>query len=245
MKNIIIKSLVIGLLLLFAQSQDFSWFSVLMLLFLAGLLYLQPIFKTSSLLFSFLSFVALSLLIPSRFAIVFARSGFESAEGAGIWLFALVFAGLFFLIVGVKNMVLLRRRESYYLLYLCLNYLALFLFFSIGSSVGFWLKALVFFAFNVGLLREFLRFQDFQLQKIHKVGVFIIALIILQCLWAVSLLPLGFANAASLMTVVIFTLSETFQRYIRGTLNARFIRINFLFTAGVMLAIFLVSGWKI
>ena len=245
MKNNIIKALVVGLLLLFAQLQDFSWLAILIFLFFAGILYLQPIFKTSSLLFSFLSFAALSLLVPSRFAIVFARSGFESAPAVGLWLCALVFAGIFFLIAGVKNMVLLRRREWYYLLYLCLNYLALFLFFSIGTSVGFWLKALVFFAFNVGLLREFLRFQDFQLQRLHKVGVFIIALIILECLWAVSLLPLGFANSASLMTVIIFTISEIFQRYIRGTLNARFIRLNTLFAAGVLLVIFLVSNWKL
>lgn len=246
MKNSIrIKALTLGLLLLFAQSQQYSVLSVLVFLLFGGIFYIQPIFRTSSLLFSSLSFAAIALLIPPQFAAVFERSGLSANPTLGFLLMSALFACLFYLVLGVKNLVLIRRRQWYYLLFLSLTYLALFLFFSADSGSGFWLKSLVFFVFSVGMLREFLRFQEIGLHRIHKLSVFVIGLIELECLWAVSFLPIGIANSAGFMTVVIYICSELAQRYMRGTLTARFIRLSFLFLFAVMFAIYFFSRWKL
>lgn len=156
-----------------------------------------------------------------------------------------LFACMFYVIVGVKNLFLIRRREWYYLLFLSLNYLALLLFFSVGAEIQFWLKSFLFFIFSVGILREFLRFQEIGLTKIHKVGVFVVALTQLEFLWVVSLLPFSFAYSASFMTALIFTLAELTHRYMRGTLSAKFIRLSIAVLALLMLLIFLFSNWKL
>lgn len=217
---------------MFAQSQQFSVISVLLFLFFTALFYIQPIFHTSSLLFSFISFAILALMLPGKFT-------------AGSAVVALLFACMFYIIVGVKNLILIRRREWYYLLFLSLNYLALFLFFSADSGTSFWLKSLLFFIFSAGIGREFLRFQEIGVTKIHKVSVFVVALIEIEFLWVVSMLPFSPAYCASFMTALIFSFAEITQRYMRGTLSAQFIRLSVSILALLMFVMFFFSNWKL
>lgn len=240
-----IKAFTFGLLLLFVETQDFKTLPVLIFLFFALLFYFQPIFKTFSLLTSLIALVTLSLLVTSEFAIAFKHAGFESTIPVGMVIFAAAFSVLFYLLIGVKNLLFLRRRQCYYVLHFVLLYLGFGLFFSADTSTSFLMKSLYLFIFSALMLREFFKFQEHTGKKLTRLSVFVIAFMITQFAWALSLLPILFSSAAGILTVSAYMASEFTSRHLNGTLDARFIRRSFVLFISLMLVIFLSSTWTL
>ena len=198
-----------------------------------------------SILASLAALLALALLVTSRFVIVFSDPRLAAHLPTGIVLFAIAFGFLFYILLGIKNLLLRHRRQWQYVLYLCLFYFGFSIFFSAGPGIPFLARSIILFIGSALLLREFFKFQEHGHQRLITTSAWLLAFLVTQCAWALSLLPFRFSAAASLMIVIVYSLSEITSRYLHGNLTARFLRINSFIFLGFFLLIFFTTHWKL
>jgi len=160
------------------QGSFWSWF------FLAAAsvyFYSQPLFNSRAQLRSFLVFMGMAPAV---------------AKAAPLALPALPF--LFYLILGLKQLVLLNRELWRQFLNLALFYIIFLVLFSI-NPLNFRLAA------GPAFLAIFLLWRDF----FSTPASLALTLVNLELLWVIGLLPLGFLNAANLLWLMTFSLLET------------------------------------
>ncbi len=242
---LLVKAVIFGLLLLYVQSRDFALLPAFIFVAAAFVMYMQPLFRTFSVLVSWTALVSLCLFVTSQFAIAFRETVFAAHLPTGMVLFSIFFGFLFYLLLGIKNMMFLRRKQWYYVLNLAVLYLGFGLFFNAGSGVSFVLKSLGLFFFVALLVREFFKFHEQENSRLRAVAILIAAFVIMQFAWAITLLPIGFSSSASLLVALSFILTEYIQRYLQGDLSARFIRLNLLFLLTLICVIFFSSTWRL
>ncbi len=237
---IIIKAIIFGLLLLYVQAAQFSFWPIVLFVLVALFLYSQPVFKAFTFTTSLFLVLALSLLLTSRFTITVPGE----LGGAGEWLFAAGFSFLFFLLMGIKNFALVRRPQWYAVLFIVLTYgIGLLLFTSISTSP---LPSMILFAlFTALLIREYFDLAEHRRSRALFVIVLTLSLVLAESAWALSLLPIGFAKAASALTLFSMMTVGIVDRYLGGTLSARFLRVNLSLIIGLTAIIFLSSRWII
>lgn len=240
-----IKAVAFGLLLLYVQFSHFGAWPVIVFVGFALVAYVQPAVNGGALFTSLIALLTLSLLVTSRFVIVFSDPALASRLPTGIALFSIGFAFLFYILLGIKNLLFVHRREWHYVLYLLLFYFICSVFFSAGFITAFGWKLLAFFAGAVLLVREFLKFQEHTHNRLVALCSWIAAFIVTQAAWALSLLPLSFSMAASLMIVLIYTISEVLSRYLHNTLTARFLRWSSFAFVALFVIISLMAQWRL
>ena len=203
-----------------------SGFNVLpTFLFLAGsvFLYASPLFKTVELIKPLLVLIAVSLLsvwaIPGNLLILLAG----------------YCALLFYLLMGVKDLVFIQRAIWYRVLNAALAYQIFLLFFYYGQSnyllrvipllIAFWL-----------LLGDFLK---------KKPVYWLLVLILIEIVWAISLLPFGFLSGASLALAVYFVALDLTSRSLDNSLTKKIILIYATIFVSLMLVILGLSRWTL
>ncbi|PIR86652.1 MAG: hypothetical protein COU11_04025 [Candidatus Harrisonbacteria bacterium CG10_big_fil_rev_8_21_14_0_10_49_15] len=244
------KALTFTLFFLILEVEQFPVLLVIIFVIVAFILYAKPLFKTRSLLVSFVVLIPLSLLVASRFAISFEPAGLPTTISFSAWAFALLFGLLFYIMLGIKYLVFIRRKEAYHFLHLALFYLAFVLYFSatpthIASVIG---HSLIMIIFTLLMLREFfsiVSITDQSQANTARIARWVLVLLILQALWVINLLPIEFSNAASLATLFAFIIIEITRRYFENGLSARFLRWNFLVFITLTGLIFLTSQWTL
>ncbi len=155
------------------------------------------------------------------------------------------FSLLFYLIVGIKELLIIHRSEWSFFKNLLLFYAIFFLFFLTDKSSWFLVKYLGLFAVSFALLREWLLVYEPSFIKRVNLSSAALAFIILEALWVTALLPLGPINSANLMVLITYILFSLTFHYFQGRINRRFVLKKITIFALLLLAIFITSGWRI
>jgi hypothetical protein len=237
----IFKSVLFGLSLWYVQGSGFSTWPVLLFLGVAIVSYMQPVSKAFRLKTSLVVTLSLALLLTSRFTITLPVE--LHASGFGQLLFAAVFGFLFFILLGIKNVILVRRRQWYAVLFIALVYGISLLFFTAAAGDHTIRDALMLAILMYFLLREYFNVQEHPYHRALKVMTVTVTTLLIQLAWALSLLPLGFSKSASLLALLAMMLAGILDRYIRGTLTARFLRLSFILFIVLVGVVFLSVRW--
>jgi len=239
--NLIFKSSIFGLLLWRVQIVEFSVGWVAIFLISTLFMYLQPVTKPFTLKTSFLLVIFLSLLLTSRFTITLPLE--FHAGTLGQLLFSVVFGFLFFILIGSKNTLLVRWHEWHMVLFIALMYGVNLLFFTSTLNPGAWTSLLIFGLFIYWLIREYFVIQGHATLQTTAIITLTITLGLIELVWVVSLLPLGFSKGASLMTLIAMLIVGVIDRYLRGVLTARWLRLSGALFIFLVSLIFISVNW--
>lgn len=229
---LVLKAAIFSALLLLAGSH---WWWVILFIPASFYFYFRPSLNSGQFILSFLV-----LLITSLF---FINSSLITHYPLLITLF---FGFLFFLLLGVKNLIFV-KRQLFYDVFESLLFLTIFTSFfrAENASLFFGKYLLVFFAVAF-LLKEFLIFstEDFRNSSKKNLIVYGTAFLILQLVWAIALLPLGFLNAASLVLLITLILQDFIVHHFSGTINRSIVLRNATVFLILSLVILGASRWQ-
>jgi len=214
-----LKAAVFGGLLVIASGAKQSHWPLALLFILAALyFYFRPSLNVGQFFASFLVLITTATLIMSL------RGGAEA-----IFIPLSLFLGfLFFLLLGIKNLIFVKREPFYYLLNGLLLLVIFILFFWSAQSHLFFVKYLLVFFAIAFLFKEFLNFfipESLHSQKRNLV-VWGTAFLVLQLLWVISLLPISFLNAASLSLLIMLILQDFIVHHFSGTISRQLVLRN-------------------
>ncbi len=224
-----LKAVIFSGLLYFVNGQ---WSMVIVFLAVALYLYFRPSLNSSQFILSFLVLLATSLLTVN----LIPHSSF---------LIPLFFGFLFFLLLGVKNLIFVNRQPFYYLFNGLLLLIIFTSFFWSGNSQLFFIKYLSVFFAIVFLSKEFLTFSVAGFLNSPKKNLIVcgMAFLILQLLWAITLLPISFLNAAGLALLIVMILQDFITHHFSGTMSRQIVLRNVTVFLILSLVIFSASKW--
>ena len=217
-----------------AKIGGFGWLPILFFIAATSVLFFLPFFQTFSYFVSFGFF----LITGSVFLGKLPESYF--------FLGAIIFAALFYLLLGVKSLVMVDRVRAYLLFHLSVFFLVFILFFqSTGEFNTF--SLLMVFAVSYLLFREFFKFQDLPGISWRQKNIFswALAFLSLQAVWVIKILPIGFIQSASLSLVLVFILGNLAGNYLNGKLDRQTLLKDITFLVLAALLIFTTSRWGI
>ena len=227
-----LKAAIFGVLLLLGIG---NWLFAVVFILVSFYLYFRPSLNGSQFILSFLVLLATSLLIIKSSFIVYGS------------LFIVVFFGfLFFLLLGVKNLIFINRQPFYYLFNGLLLLVIFISFFWSGNSQLFFIKYLLIFFAIAFLFREFLTFSidGFSNSTKKNLIVYGTAFLVLQLLWAITLLPISFLNAAGLALLIVMILQDFIVHHFSGTMSRQIVLRNVTVFLILSLVIFGASKWQ-
>lgn len=241
--SVIFKAVLFGLLLLYVQGSGFAGWPTFLFVATAIVCYAQPVSKTFAFGTSLFLLISLSLLLTSRFTITLPVTMHASALGE--FLFAAILGFLFFILLGIKNVVFARRRQWYAILFVALIYGISLVFFTSGITGSVWRSTGLLAIFMYLLFREYFSAQDHPKSRALLVTSLSLTLLTIELAWVINLLPLGFSKSASVLTLLSIVSASITDRYVRGALSARFLRMSFLLVIALTAIIFWSSNWAI
>lgn len=212
--------------------------------------YCRPFFQTRQFLASFLVLLVATLEMPYRNMLV-----------------ALYFTGLYGLLLGIKNLVFLHRKQLYYLASGLLALLVCVLFFSLDRTEGFLVEYLatglalfliareffvifgVYEAQGIAGVRESEAlelnfFENHILAKKNFIAL-VFAFVMLQLLWAILLLPIGFVNSSALAIMAILLIKNLAIHYVSGTFTHHLALKKIALFVSVWVIVFISSKWTL
>jgi hypothetical protein len=230
-----LRAAIFGFLLLAAAAGDFRLTPVLF--FLAGsvLIYSRPFFRRYENASAFLVFLAASVL------------GMRVVEDSLLFFPTLIiFSGIFYLLLGVKDYLFIKRSRIYFLSSLLIFYVMFIVFFLADKSdLFFWKYGAVIIASWL-LFREWLRIiPSFHFPKREFLASLVSALLVAQVLWVVALLPIGFISAANFMLLFVFILSDFLFKHFMGEISRQFVIQRLALFLILTALIFSTSQWTI
>ena len=204
-----LKALVVALIVFWMRSGGFGILPVFLFLVIVVFFYTRPPLHYGRFLPSMFVLVSLPFFIPRMV-------GIEEVFISAIW------GLLFMILIGVKNIVLLKHKEVYYVLHLILIAVSTaFLF----SRFSFFLQIVLFIVF-LFLFREFYATN----KSIDSENINLIAsteaLIAIEFAWVISFLSINFLSGAALLTLFIFIFHDTVMHYLRKSLSREMILRN-------------------
>lgn len=221
-----LKALVFGAFLASVKIGGMGTIPVLLFLAAAFYLYARPIFQTFLLLWPFIIFIAVALIFTAM-----------APAGLLYLLPAVFFASLvFYLILGIKNLILIDRPRAHFLFILATLYLCLLIFLASSRESFYLIKLLAVFAAALILFNNLFRNRPLS-------GV--LALLTAEIAFAVSFLPIGFLQSASLSLVPIFLTAELSLKHLTGELRKKDLWIGASALIFLILIILVSSRWAI
>lgn len=231
----LIKSLIFFSLLFWWYFSHY-WLSLVLVLLSAFYFYLRPLLNASQLLPSFLIILGSAILTKIYFSDYF------------LIFFAFFWGLLFFLLLGIKNLVFVRRRSIYYFLNSVLFLIIFLFFFRSDKSYLFFLKYLLSGLALFLILREFLLFEfreSARGAKVIDLISFSLAFLILGIVWGIALLPLGFINSAILALINILILRDFAFHHLAGTISRQIVLKNTTLFLVLNIIVFIFSKWSL
>ena len=209
------KGLFLGALLYFFMGQR-GWFAGVLYVGAAGLFYFQPLFNTAAYLPLFIGTVLLSLWTA------FAGMVYP-------FVFAVIFAGVFAVILGAKNLILTQRaswaRASAY----TLSYVCLLLFFMVGMGGVF------LFSWGALMLLLGLFWQAVIPDRVLLAPALVV---VGELAWVVSWLPIGFLSSANLVFLALLFMGD-------GCVEGRYSPKHLFVFAGLIAVVLMSSYWRL
>ena len=219
-------------LFLIAQS-GFGVAAIVVFILVSVALYSRPLFENYSTFYAFL------VLLPA------AILGMRILERSILfWPGILLFSFIFYLLVGIKNLLFIKRSRLYYVAALLLFYAVFIEFFLVDKSDWFLLKygAVILAAFL--LFREWLTIiSAFSFPKRELLAAGVAAFLVAQLLWAVALLPIGFISSANLMLLLVFVPADFLLKHFTGGISREFLIPHLVFFLALSALIFWSSNW--
>lgn len=216
------KAGIFGLLLFLAGTAAFKTTAVLIFLAAAFFLYLKPLFRTVEFILPFL------LIIAFSFVAIFVLGESRYYPPAVILL-----SLLFFLMLGLKDLILIQRSAWSRFLNLSLAYLFFLLFFYYLQD---------FFVLKLGMLFLVTFFLARDLLK-NKIFYWLTAFLIAESAWVIGLLPIGFISAATLLLLVYAVLTDLSLSHIEGASSRRRILTDVSIFVLLFILILAFSRW--
>lgn len=233
--SLFLKTVIFGVFLLACGAGGFGILDSLIFLAVATALYSRPLLEKYPTKSAFL------VLLPT------AMISLQMIEGTSFVLPAvLFFSVIFYVILGIKNFMFIRRSRLYYVSALMLFYPVFNLFFLADKSELFLVKYSLVFLASYLLLREWLALiSAFQYPERERVAALLGAFLILQLLWATALLPIGFLNSANMMLLFTFVIAELLVNHFLGTVNKNFLIQHAVFFGILFAIIYWTSRWTL
>lgn len=203
-------------------------------LILAFYFYLVPLFKPLELGACFLVTLVFSFLIPESF---------PSAVFLGV---------VFYLILGVKDLVFIHRKAVYQAVVLLTIFLMdLYFFFELGGWFGFrtlfWSVLVAFFSFL--LMRGFLKYEGVVEEEAgwaagwHKFLILgLVGFLTWELMFVLLFLPLGFIYQTAILFLTSVVFLELTLAYFNRCLSPR--KVLFNFTLFFIFVVFILAGTK-
>lgn len=229
-----LKSVVLGVLVFFALVTG-EWFFIAGFVLAGCYFYFVPSVNSRQFLTSFL----VILFFP-----VFLR---EFLDPSWFLIASLVYLAIFFILLGLKNLIFINRRPIYSFLnsVLVLAIFSLF-FWSDKTDILFFIKYLATFFIFLSLFKEFLNISN-EISGGQKNNLFAwaISFLVFQIVWVLSFLPINFLNAGALTLLIVLIFQDFVFSHISGSINNRLILRNITIFIALALAIFGASSWSL
>ncbi|MDP1718884.1 MAG: hypothetical protein Q8L24_00450 [bacterium] len=218
------KALLFAAFFVLARLGNFSLWSLVLFVLAALFLYARPFFRTVEMAGTL---VAL-LIIAAFFGLTF-RDPFD------FYFAAVYFPFLFYLVLGIKDLVLIQRDAWRSFLNFALAYPA-FLMFFYYSGGGFWWRLPLLFIILLFLSKDFLK---------KRLAFWLSAFLSIQVAWAADLLPIGFVSGANLALLFYAIVVSFMDSYLRGTFNKKFFLALVSVFVLLLVTILALSRWGI
>lgn len=230
-----LKTLIFGGLLLWARLSNFGVLPILVFLGYVLLIYFRNHSQNNGENFYSYLFLVLASLIGvgevDHFQFIFPAAVFFSA--------------IFYIALGIKELAFSRRDEWNFAKNILLFFAVFAAYFLSNKYDWFLVKFLLIFAVGFLMLEEWLGWLKENFPRRRKLVALVFSFLILQLLWAVSLLPLGFVNSAALMTIFVYLIFDFCANHFRGTITKKLIIKNSIVLFASFCVIFFLTNWKI
>ena len=214
---------------------DYNLLVFLLFIFFAFYFYFRPRLNSGRFFYSFLTLVSVSLIIAGKLPVSSYR-----------FLFVLFFGAVFFVLLGIKNLVFVHPQNFYYIINGLLLLSVFLSFFIADKSHWFILKYLLAGVAIFLLSREFLSFFSASTNKfLILLTSLVFAFLAMEMIWVVALLPMGFLNSSALVLLFMLVLEDFAVNYFAGGLNRVLVLRNVTIFVLMSLAIFAASHWSI
>jgi len=233
--QLILKSFIFGGLLLWVKTSEFGVLPVLIFIAAGLALYFRNHAQNN--LENIYSLIALLLVA------MFSVGLLDHVQF--ILLAVIFFSILFYLILGIKEFSFVRRYEWNSVKNIFLIFSIFLVYFMSNKYTFFYLKYLAVFAIIFLLAKEWFFWLEPNFPKRYNFIAFVLSFVVLQILWAVSILPLGFLNSASLMTALVYIMLDSCADYFKGVLTKKQIIKNLIILALSLIVVFFFTNWEI
>lgn len=198
-------------------------------------LYLRPLWNGAMMLRSFVVFIGIVLM-----------AGFLKGEFGNIWnvLYPFLATAVFYLIIGLKEYVLVHRRFWHFLIFSSLFYQTTFFYAIIEDAKSFPVWALVAPAVALFLIAGELVAAETKIGKsTSNLVAAIFAAIFIEALIIVKLLPIGFLNITNAVVLGGLFFIDLALYFYNGLLNKNILLTRLIFAIVLAPIIALTSRW--
>ncbi|PIT92538.1 MAG: hypothetical protein COU08_01830 [Candidatus Harrisonbacteria bacterium CG10_big_fil_rev_8_21_14_0_10_42_17] len=229
------KALIFFALFSFMTASGFSPLAVAIFIIGTTILYSTPFFNLQSVSIALVTLILISVAVSE---ILFTAV-------SPLWL-SIILTGLFFIILGIKNVIFLHREAWYHILYFGLLYLLLITFFLTEKAYYFFFQAVLLGIVSYMLFREFIRITGKSEDKKRERGFAgLFAWILVQWSWVVALLPLTFINAANTAILLAYIIGEMLHLEVGKTRKKRDVLSRITLAIVLLIMIFGSAKWSI
>lgn len=193
----------------------------------------------------FYSFLILTLYVYIGISFLYHATETGGISGTMPVILASLFSGvLFFLLLGIKEFVFLRRQAIFNFLSGSLYFFVAGTFFVADKDAGgaFLLYLLLSVTAFYLLIKESIDFfmEDAPKRK-KEVLVIGSTLLVSEFLGITSVLPIGFLNSAALIVLIVFVFEDLIYHHLKGALNRQIVLNNVTILIVCLLFIFATS----
>lgn len=218
------KAVAFAFFLWVLRSGDFSFWSVSIFFVATIFLYATPLFRAIEIapFFSVFLFVAFLTLRAISHPYYF-------------FLAAIYFTGIFYLIIGMKELTFVDREDWQRVLALAIAYPAYLLFFyyyDSGLMIKFFSLFLGLFTLSKAVLRQ-------------SLPSWLVSFLALEITWATLFLPIGFLSQAGVVAISYFSLLDTTYHFLEGRLTKKIIMIHVTLLSVLTLLVAAFSSWGV
>jgi len=196
--------------------------------FVAVYLYAIPFFQTSSLLAPFILTIVVSAIIPYGF------------------LYAFFLGLLFFLLLGIKNLILVNRFESHQLMVSLLLFLIFFSMFSGFDNWQRWTVTVALFGAGLSFFFLFKELADYVVEHSKQKKILIAGIgsfLLWQFASILVFLPLNHFYQTALLFLSSVIMTDVFLEYLAGKLDRRKILNDFSIFFVLVVVILASANW--
>ncbi len=241
---LLLKSFIFAVLVNWFLMKGGGFAPSILLLGISAILYLKPIFNSQAFARSLGVLLAIIIFLPQMIVAAGALIGYDIIYGYRLPAVILFFI-LFWIILGLKELILIHRRWWHLIVSEILFYISAIFYFASPKSNGVVTETIFLATVAFLLFSELAEIHTKVPRRYATVGGLVFALIASEGAWAASLLPIGFLSSANLIAIGGFIFIESLILFYSRKLDIPTIinRFLILFLLAIMILVF--SRWRL